>query len=226
MGHLVHHVEEMGGGEQLRRGAAGRRPADELCGAQHQRHRPVHPRPAIRPACAPPTRRTRAGGARSSTISTRRSSPPSAMTRPASRRCSPATSTGSTRSRCRTSSASMRAASPRCCRARSCARSSSASTRCAPELKYSNVKGKNPFKDVRVRQAFYLAIDENAIADRVMRGAAVPSALMISPLLFDLAKDFKRPAYESGAGQEAAGRSRLSERLRGRDGLPERPLRQ
>ena len=63
-----------------------------------------------------------------------------------------------------------------------------------PELKYSNVKGKNPFKDVRVREAFYLAIDENAIAQRVMRGAAVPSALMISPLLFDLAKDFKRPA--------------------------------
>src|SRR5215213_4947795 len=62
-----------------------------------------------------------------------------------------------------------------------------------PELKYSNVKGKNPFKDVRVRKAFYLAIDEKAIADKVMRGAAVPSALMISPLLFDLAKDFKRP---------------------------------
>jgi len=61
------------------------------------------------------------------------------------------------------------------------------------ELKYSNVKGKNPFKDVRVREAFYLAIDENAISDRVMRKAAVPSALMISPLLFDLAKDFKRP---------------------------------
>ena len=42
------------------------------------------------------------------------------------------------------------------------------------ELKYSNVKGKNPFKDVRVRKAFYLAIDENAIADKVMRKAAVP----------------------------------------------------
>jgi peptide/nickel transport system substrate-binding protein len=64
------------------------------------------------------------------------------------------------------------------------------------ELKYSNIKGKNPFKDVRVRKAFYLAIDENAIADKVMRKAATPSALMISPLLFPLSKDFKRPAYD------------------------------
>src|SRR5256885_7439533 len=48
--------------------------------------------------------------------------------------------------------------------------------------------------DVRVRKAFYLAVDEKAIADKLMRGAAVPSPLMISPLLFDLAKDFKRPA--------------------------------
>ena len=62
------------------------------------------------------------------------------------------------------------------------------------ELKSSNVKGKNPFKDVRVRQAFYLAIDENAIAQRVMRNAATPTPLMISPLLFDKANDFKRPA--------------------------------
>jgi peptide/nickel transport system substrate-binding protein len=65
-----------------------------------------------------------------------------------------------------------------------------------PELKYSDVKGKNPFKDVRVRKAFYLAIDENAIKDKVMRGAATASALMISPLLFDLSKDFPRPAYD------------------------------
>jgi peptide/nickel transport system substrate-binding protein len=59
------------------------------------------------------------------------------------------------------------------------------------ELKYSNVKGKNPFKDVRVRQAFSKAIDVNLIKDRVMRGASVPAALLISPLLFEGAKDFK-----------------------------------
>src|SRR5437868_13012958 len=41
------------------------------------------------------------------------------------------------------------------------------------ELLYSNVKGKNPFKDKRVRQAFYQAIDDEAIHKSVMRGLSV-----------------------------------------------------
>jgi peptide/nickel transport system substrate-binding protein len=45
------------------------------------------------------------------------------------------------------------------------------------ELLYSNVKGKNPFKDKRVRQAFYQAIDVNAINRSVMRGLSVPTAI-------------------------------------------------
>jgi peptide/nickel transport system substrate-binding protein len=49
------------------------------------------------------------------------------------------------------------------------------------ELLYSNVKGKNPFKDKRVRQAFYQAIDINGIQKTVMRGAATPAALLIGP---------------------------------------------
>jgi peptide/nickel transport system substrate-binding protein len=49
------------------------------------------------------------------------------------------------------------------------------------ELQFSNVKGKNPFKDRRVRQAFYQAIDIETIRTRVMRGAATPTALMIAP---------------------------------------------
>ena len=57
------------------------------------------------------------------------------------------------------------------------------------ELLYSNVKGKNPFKDVRVREAFYQAIDIEPIKTRVMRGLSTPSALMISPQLFALSKD-------------------------------------
>jgi peptide/nickel transport system substrate-binding protein len=49
------------------------------------------------------------------------------------------------------------------------------------ELLYSSVRGKNPFKDKRVRQAFYQAIDVNGIQRTVMRGAATPAALLIGP---------------------------------------------
>ena len=49
------------------------------------------------------------------------------------------------------------------------------------ELQFSNVKGKNPFKDKRVRQAFYQAIDIEGIKKTVMRDAARPTALMIGP---------------------------------------------
>jgi peptide/nickel transport system substrate-binding protein len=49
------------------------------------------------------------------------------------------------------------------------------------ELLYSSVKGKNPFKDKRVRQAFYQAIDMEGIKRTVMRGASNPSALMVGP---------------------------------------------
>src|SRR5439155_21606033 len=49
------------------------------------------------------------------------------------------------------------------------------------ELTQSSVKGKNPFKDLRVRKAFYQAIDEEAIKTKVMRGFATPAALMIGP---------------------------------------------
>ncbi len=43
------------------------------------------------------------------------------------------------------------------------------------ELLKSDVKGKNPLKDKRVREAFTLAIDENAITKVVMRGNARPT---------------------------------------------------
>jgi len=51
------------------------------------------------------------------------------------------------------------------------------------ELLYSNVKGKNPFKDKRVRQALYHAIDIEAIHKNTMRGLSQPSGAMLpSPL--------------------------------------------
>ncbi|KJF74872.1 ABC transporter substrate-binding protein [Agrobacterium arsenijevicii] len=69
------------------------------------------------------------------------------------------------------------------------------------ELKYSSVKGKNPFKDARVRQAFYTAIDIEAIQKRVMRGASVPTSLIVAKELFPLAGEFKRPAYDPEAAR-------------------------
>jgi len=70
------------------------------------------------------------------------------------------------------------------------------------ELLYSSVKGKNPFKDVRVREAFYKAIDIEAIKTRVMRGLSTPSALMIAPQLYALSGEFARPKYDPDAAKK------------------------
>lgn len=51
----------------------------------------------------------------------------------------------------------------------------------SPELKYSTVKGKNPFSDVRVREALYRAIDVEALRKAVMRGLSAPTGTMIAP---------------------------------------------
>jgi peptide/nickel transport system substrate-binding protein len=64
------------------------------------------------------------------------------------------------------------------------------------ELLFSNVKGKNPFKDIRVREAFYKTVDVELIKTRVMRGLSTPSALMIAPQLFSLSQDFVRPKLD------------------------------
>lgn len=50
-----------------------------------------------------------------------------------------------------------------------------------PELLYSSIKGKNPFADVKVREALYLAIDTDAIKRAVMRGLSAPTGTMIAP---------------------------------------------
>jgi len=71
------------------------------------------------------------------------------------------------------------------------------------ELLYSNVKGKNPFKDKRVRQAFYQAIDIETIKSRVMRGAATPTALMLTSQINGYAADLaKRLPYDPEASKK------------------------
>ena len=51
----------------------------------------------------------------------------------------------------------------------------------SPELKYSSVKGKNPFADRRVRQAMSISIDRVAIQRTTMRGLSVPAGIMVAP---------------------------------------------
>ncbi|APV49923.1 ABC transporter substrate-binding protein [Betaproteobacteria bacterium GR16-43] len=61
------------------------------------------------------------------------------------------------------------------------------------ELQYSNVKGKNPFKDQRVRKAVQLSIDVQAIKTQVMRGLSVPTGIMFAPQVDGYPKDLDKP---------------------------------
>ena len=64
------------------------------------------------------------------------------------------------------------------------------------ELLYSSVKGKNPFKDLRVRQAMYTAIDIETIKRTLMRGMSIPTGELITHQVYgyDPAAN-KRPTY-------------------------------
>jgi peptide/nickel transport system substrate-binding protein len=51
------------------------------------------------------------------------------------------------------------------------------------ELEGSDVKGRNPFKDLRVRRAVYHAINVELIVQKVLRGQAVPTGAFLSSLV-------------------------------------------
>jgi peptide/nickel transport system substrate-binding protein len=63
------------------------------------------------------------------------------------------------------------------------------------QLLKSDVVGRNPFRDARVRLAMALAIDEPAIAARIMRGQARPTWLLWAPGIvgYDAALDHRPP---------------------------------
>ena len=72
-----------------------------------------------------------------------------------------------------------------------------------PELLKSDVKGKNPFQDRRVRQAFYQAIDVKAIQQRVMRNQSRPTGLMFGPGVNGFREnDDTRLAYDPDASKK------------------------
>jgi peptide/nickel transport system substrate-binding protein len=70
------------------------------------------------------------------------------------------------------------------------------------ELLFSNVRGRNPFRDKRVRQAMYQAIDAEAIRRNVMRNASISTALMVAPGVRGFQADMNtRPAYDPVAAK-------------------------
>jgi len=70
------------------------------------------------------------------------------------------------------------------------------------ELGGSDVKGRNPFKDVRVRRAVQLAIDTDLIVRQVLRGEGTVTGSFVSPLVDGHLPEFeKRPKADAAAAR-------------------------
>lgn len=61
------------------------------------------------------------------------------------------------------------------------------------ELLYGNVKGKNPLKDVRVRQAIAHAIDVETIRTKIYRGLLIPTGSIVARQVQGYARDADNP---------------------------------
>ncbi len=59
----------------------------------------------------------------------------------------------------------------------------------SPQLRSSDVKGKNPFAEVRVRQAMNMAINREAIQRVVMRTQSVPAGAIVPPFVNGYTKE-------------------------------------
>jgi peptide/nickel transport system substrate-binding protein len=59
----------------------------------------------------------------------------------------------------------------------------------SPQLRSSDVKGKNPFAEVKVRQAMNMAINREAIQRVVMRGQSVPAGAIVPPFVNGYTKE-------------------------------------
>jgi peptide/nickel transport system substrate-binding protein len=71
------------------------------------------------------------------------------------------------------------------------------------ELKYSSVKGKNPFKDIRVRKALNMAVDREAIRRVTMRGMSIPAGIMVAPSVHGWSKELDVfPKYDPAAAKK------------------------
>jgi peptide/nickel transport system substrate-binding protein len=69
------------------------------------------------------------------------------------------------------------------------------------ELSGSDVKGRNPLKDLRVRKAIYQAIDMQSINRVIMRGQATVTAAMVPMQFNGFPKEMKRFPYDVAAAK-------------------------
>jgi peptide/nickel transport system substrate-binding protein len=70
------------------------------------------------------------------------------------------------------------------------------------ELEFSDVKGRNPFKDLRVRRAVYQAIDIDVIVSKVLRGQATATGSHFSRLVDGSLPELdRRLAYDPKAAR-------------------------
>jgi peptide/nickel transport system substrate-binding protein len=72
-----------------------------------------------------------------------------------------------------------------------------------PELKSSDVKGKNPFAELKVRQAINIAINREAIQRVVMRGQSTPIGTIGTQFINGYTKELDAfPAYDVAAAKK------------------------
>ncbi len=72
----------------------------------------------------------------------------------------------------------------------------------SPELRSSNIEGRNPFADIRVRQAIYQAIDIEAIRTRIMRGLSEPAGIITPPQVNGWTPELdERPPFDPDAAR-------------------------
>ncbi len=93
------------------------------------------------------------------------------------------------------------------------------------ELQSSDVKGRNPFKDLRVRRAVYHAIDIDTIIAKVLRGQATPIGTHVSPLVDGYLPELdKRLRYDPAAARALLKEAGYARRLRSGARLRQRHL--
>jgi len=72
-----------------------------------------------------------------------------------------------------------------------------------PVLESSDVRDRNPFKDLRVRQAVWHALDIPLIVDKVLHGQAEPTGMFLSPLVDGSTAALDRPLRHDPARARA-----------------------